>query len=169
MERADWLHAGLEAAQARFLMVTAITHHWFSSPAWGAAEVRKLHAELAEIEAAVVNAIPAAVTAHASRSTRGRPGRVRRIGSAARPLTAGPALPAGPPLMARRAATAAAGGPGQFNAAGLPFPMMRPAGQLPLSHLLLRVGRRLRSALRRAIGQDGSRLASAPPDSPARP
>jgi len=30
-------------------MVTAITHHRFSSPIWGAREVRKLHAELAEI------------------------------------------------------------------------------------------------------------------------
>ncbi|MBV9446477.1 MAG: hypothetical protein JO345_11370 [Streptosporangiaceae bacterium] len=137
MERADWLHAGLEAAQARFLMVTAITHHWFSSPAWGAAEVRKLHAELAEIEAAVVSAIPGLAT-HASRSTPGRPGVLRRIRPAARPLTAGPALPAGPPLMARYAATSAA----------LPFPVMRPAGQLPVSRLLLRVGRRLRSFFR---------------------
>ena len=34
---------------ARFLMVTAITHHRFSSPIWGAREVRKLQAELAEI------------------------------------------------------------------------------------------------------------------------
>jgi hypothetical protein len=32
-----------------FLMVTAITHHQFSSPIWGEDEVRKLHAELAEI------------------------------------------------------------------------------------------------------------------------
>jgi hypothetical protein len=31
-------------------MVTAITHHRFSSPMWGEDEVRKLHAELAEIE-----------------------------------------------------------------------------------------------------------------------
>jgi hypothetical protein len=31
-------------------MVTAITHHRFSSPIWGEDEVRKLHAELAEIE-----------------------------------------------------------------------------------------------------------------------
>jgi hypothetical protein len=30
-------------------MVTAITHHRFSSPIWGAREVRKLQAELAEI------------------------------------------------------------------------------------------------------------------------
>jgi hypothetical protein len=33
-------------------MVTAITHHQFSSPIWGEDEVRKLHAELAEIELA---------------------------------------------------------------------------------------------------------------------
>jgi hypothetical protein len=33
-------------------MVTAITHHRFSSPIWGEDEVRKLHAELAEIELA---------------------------------------------------------------------------------------------------------------------
>ena len=49
MERADWLEEQVDAADARFLMVTAITHHRFSSPIWGAREVRKLHAELAEI------------------------------------------------------------------------------------------------------------------------
>jgi hypothetical protein len=49
MERADWLEERVNAADARFLMVTAITHHRFSSPIWGAREVRKLHAELAEI------------------------------------------------------------------------------------------------------------------------
>jgi hypothetical protein len=31
MEHADWIQ-GFDAAQARFLMVTAITHHRFSSP-----------------------------------------------------------------------------------------------------------------------------------------
>jgi len=31
-------------------MVTAITHHQFSSPIWGEHEVRKLQAELAEID-----------------------------------------------------------------------------------------------------------------------
>jgi hypothetical protein len=31
-------------------MLTAITHHTFSSPAWGEHEVRKLHAELAELD-----------------------------------------------------------------------------------------------------------------------
>lgn len=49
MERADWLEERVNAADARFLMATAITHHKFSSPIWGAREVRKLHAELAEI------------------------------------------------------------------------------------------------------------------------
>jgi hypothetical protein len=50
MERADWIDAGLRPAEARFLMLTAITHHQFSSPNWGEHEVRKLHAELAEID-----------------------------------------------------------------------------------------------------------------------
>ena len=49
MERADWLDSSVDSADARFLMVTAITHHRFSSPIWGAREVRKLQAELAEI------------------------------------------------------------------------------------------------------------------------
>ena len=49
MERADWLDGRVNPADARFLMVTAITHHRFSSPIWGAREVRKLQAELAEI------------------------------------------------------------------------------------------------------------------------
>src|SRR6516162_7487453 len=35
MERTDWLDAGLDSAGARFLMLTAITHHHFSSPIWG--------------------------------------------------------------------------------------------------------------------------------------
>ena len=50
MEHADWIHQGFDAGQARFLMVTAITHHRFSSPTWGEHEVRKLQRELAEIE-----------------------------------------------------------------------------------------------------------------------
>ncbi len=50
MERADWLEGGFDSAQARFLMVTAITHHRFSSPAWGEHEIRRLHAELTEID-----------------------------------------------------------------------------------------------------------------------
>ena len=49
MERADWLDERVDSADARFLMVTAITHHRFSSPIWGAREVHKLQAELAEI------------------------------------------------------------------------------------------------------------------------
>ena len=49
MERADWLEDGVKPADARFLMATAITHHRFSAPIWGAREVRKLQAELAEI------------------------------------------------------------------------------------------------------------------------
>ena len=50
MERADWIDAGLGSADERFLMLTAITHHQFSSPNWGEHEVRKLHAELAELD-----------------------------------------------------------------------------------------------------------------------
>ncbi len=50
MERTDWLEGGFDPVEARFLMLTAITHHRFSSPIWGEHEVRKLHAELAEID-----------------------------------------------------------------------------------------------------------------------
>jgi hypothetical protein len=50
MQRADWLDEGFTPADARFLMATAITHHLVSSPVWGEAEVRKLHAELADIQ-----------------------------------------------------------------------------------------------------------------------
>jgi hypothetical protein len=57
MERTDWLDEGLNPADARFLMVTAITHHQFSSPIWGAHEVRKLHAELAELDRLVTQAV----------------------------------------------------------------------------------------------------------------
>ena len=57
MERANWLEAGFDSAQARFLMMTAITHHRFSSPAWGEQEVRKLHAELTEIDVSAAQAI----------------------------------------------------------------------------------------------------------------
>jgi hypothetical protein len=49
MERADWLDGRVDPADARFLMVTAITHHKFSAPIWGPREVRKLQAEIAEI------------------------------------------------------------------------------------------------------------------------
>jgi hypothetical protein len=50
MERADWLDGAFSSTQARFLMITAITHHRVRSPIWGADEVLKLNAELAEIE-----------------------------------------------------------------------------------------------------------------------
>jgi hypothetical protein len=52
VERTDWLDGGVDSAQAQFLMVTAITHHRVSSHLWGEDEVRKLHAELAEIASA---------------------------------------------------------------------------------------------------------------------
>jgi hypothetical protein len=50
MERTDWLDQGYDPAAARFLMLTAITHHQFDSPIWGQDEVRKLHVELTEID-----------------------------------------------------------------------------------------------------------------------
>ena len=56
MERTDWLDEGLNPADARFLMLTAITHHRFSSPIWGEHEVCKLHAELAELDLLVTQA-----------------------------------------------------------------------------------------------------------------
>jgi hypothetical protein len=52
MERTDWLEEGFDSAQAQFLMVTAITHHRFSSALWGEDEVRKLQVELADIASA---------------------------------------------------------------------------------------------------------------------
>src|SRR5579859_5411503 len=57
MERTDWMNAGLDSADARFLMLTAITHHRFTSPAWGENEVRKLHDELAEVDALATRAV----------------------------------------------------------------------------------------------------------------
>jgi hypothetical protein len=62
MERTDWLDEGLSSADARFLMLTAITHHRFSSPAWGEREVRKLYAELAELDRQVTQAVAAGST-----------------------------------------------------------------------------------------------------------
>jgi hypothetical protein len=59
MERTDWLDEGYDPAQARFLMVTAITHHRFSSPMWGEEEVQKLQAELAEIQTTAAQAVMA--------------------------------------------------------------------------------------------------------------
>ena len=50
MERTDWLEQGYDSAEARFLMLTAITHHQFDSPVWGQEEVRRLHLELTEID-----------------------------------------------------------------------------------------------------------------------
>jgi hypothetical protein len=38
-------------------MMTAITHHEFSSPGWGEHEVRKLHAELAELDRLAAQAV----------------------------------------------------------------------------------------------------------------
>jgi len=55
MERTEWL--SLNSADARFLMLTAITHHTFSSPTWGEHEVRKLHAELAELDRLAAQAV----------------------------------------------------------------------------------------------------------------
>jgi hypothetical protein len=57
MERTDWLDERLDSTDARFLMLTAITHHRFSSPIWGEHEVRKLHAELAEIDLLAARAV----------------------------------------------------------------------------------------------------------------
>jgi hypothetical protein len=57
MERTDWLDQELNPADARFLMVTAITHHQVSSPIWGEHEVRKLHAELQEIQRLAVRVV----------------------------------------------------------------------------------------------------------------
>ena len=50
VQRSERLDGRLNSTQARFLLMTAITHHQVSSSIWGADEVRKLHLELAEIE-----------------------------------------------------------------------------------------------------------------------
>jgi hypothetical protein len=57
MERTDWLDTGIDGSQARFLMLTAITHHNFGSPAWGEGQVRQLYAELTAIDAAAAQVI----------------------------------------------------------------------------------------------------------------
>ena len=57
MEHTDWLDGGLDSAAARFLMITAITHHEFSSPIWGEHEIRKLHDELAELDQLAAQAV----------------------------------------------------------------------------------------------------------------
>jgi hypothetical protein len=59
MERTDWLDGAVDSKQARFLMITAITHHRFSSPMWGEHEVRKLHSELAEIDSSAERLVTA--------------------------------------------------------------------------------------------------------------
>ncbi len=51
IERTDWIHQGFDAAQARFLMVTASRITDSVRRSGGEHEVRKLHGELAEIEA----------------------------------------------------------------------------------------------------------------------
>jgi hypothetical protein len=76
MERADWLDGRVKEADARFLMVTAITHHRFSAPIWGAREVRKLQAELAEIArhaAVVLHEHQAATSKGGKKAPRPRP------------------------------------------------------------------------------------------------
>ena len=60
MECADWLSGGFDSAQARFLMLTAITHHRFSSRVWGEHEVRRLYAELTEIDVSADTRVQAA-------------------------------------------------------------------------------------------------------------
>ena len=67
MECTDWINEGLDSASARFLMVTAITHHRFSSLVWDEHEVRKLHAELAEIDALAALAVAAYDAARSGR------------------------------------------------------------------------------------------------------
>ncbi|HEX4172779.1 MAG TPA: hypothetical protein VHY82_09910 [Acetobacteraceae bacterium] len=57
MERTDWLDEGLDPTDARFLMLTAITHHKFSSLIWGEHEVSKLYAELAELDRLAARAL----------------------------------------------------------------------------------------------------------------
>jgi hypothetical protein len=71
MEKADWLNTGLGPTEARFLMLTAITHHRFSSPNWGESEVRKLDAELAEIDMQASRAVIEASEARRSVRQRG--------------------------------------------------------------------------------------------------
>jgi hypothetical protein len=59
MERTDWLDGAFTSTEARFLMITAITHHQVSSPIWSPDEVRKLHLELAEIEFSAMSLVAA--------------------------------------------------------------------------------------------------------------
>lgn len=71
MERTDWLDKGFDASDARFLMVTAISHHRFRSPIWGEEEIRKLNAELVEIDRAAEQAVTDQHTGEAERTSRG--------------------------------------------------------------------------------------------------
>src|ERR1700720_1513209 len=93
MERTDWLDEGLSSAEACFLMLTAITHHKFSSPAWGEHEVRKLHAKLAELDR-LDNEAPA--KARAARPT--PPAHDHRPGASGTATAAPPTPAAGPPI-----------------------------------------------------------------------
>jgi hypothetical protein len=77
MERTDWLDEGLSSADAQFLMLTAITHHKFSSPVWGEHEVRKLHAELGELDRLVTAAAVDAAGAMRSARVLAAPNSVR--------------------------------------------------------------------------------------------
>jgi hypothetical protein len=70
MERTDWLDEGLDSVQARFLMLTAITHHRFSSPLWGGDEIHKLHEELAELDVVAARVVTAHATAQALENLR---------------------------------------------------------------------------------------------------
>ena len=71
MESTDWLDKRLDPSEARFLMLTAITHHRFSSQLWGEDEVRKLHTELIEIDRLTTQA---AVDHYEARTRRRRSG-----------------------------------------------------------------------------------------------
>jgi hypothetical protein len=71
MERTDWLDKGFDARDARFLMVTAISHHRFRSPIWGEEEIRKLNAELVEIDRAAEQAVTDQHTREGERTSRG--------------------------------------------------------------------------------------------------
>ena len=71
MERTEWL--SLNSADARFLMLTAITHHTFSSPTWGEHEVRRLLAELAELDRLASQAIADHNVARSGRQATIRP------------------------------------------------------------------------------------------------
>lgn len=93
MERTDWLDEGLDSAQAQFLMVTAITHHRFSSPLWGKGEVRKLQAELPRGDRAggggraqVVGGVGDATARRSPLCREPPPGRALVIQGAGRPL-----------------------------------------------------------------------------------